>query len=65
MKFCNLSEKSLVVLKLKPKLNLNIMLKGSKTMKIMKGSKNRSIIKTSKSFIFAYKQARSFDISLH
>ena len=65
MKFCNLSKKSLMVLKLKPKLNLKIMLKDSKTMKIMKGSKNRSIINTSKSFIFAYKQARNFDISLH
>ena len=30
-----------MVLKLKPKLNLKIMLKGSKTIKIMKGTKNR------------------------
>ena len=30
-----------MVLKLKPKLNLKIVLKGSKTIKIMKGTKNR------------------------
>ena len=30
-----------MVLKFKPKLNLKIMLKGSKTIKIMKVSKNR------------------------
>ena len=41
MKFCNLSEKILVVLKFKPKLNLKFMLKRSTTIKIMKGSKNR------------------------
>ena len=41
MKFFNLSKKALfMVLTFKPKLNLKIMLKGSKT-KIMKGRKNR------------------------
>ena len=30
-----------MVLKLKPKLNLKIMLKGSKTIKMMKASKNK------------------------
>ena len=33
--------KRLMVLKLKPKLDLKFMLKGSKTIKIMKRSKNR------------------------
>ena len=30
-----------MVLKFKPKLNLKIMMKGSKTIKIIKGSKNK------------------------
>ena len=30
-----------MVLKFKPKLDLKLMLRGSKTIKIMKGSKNR------------------------
>ena len=47
-----------MVLKLEPKLNLKIMLTGSKTIKIMKGSKNRR----DKSFVFASKQTRNFDI---
>ena len=41
MKFCNLSEKRLMVLKSKPELNIKFMLKGSKTIKTMKGIKNR------------------------
>ena len=41
MKFCNLSEKRLVILKFKLKLNLKLMLKRSKTIKIRKGSKIR------------------------
>ena len=41
MKFCNLSEKILMILKFKPNLNLNLMMKGSKTIKIMKWIKNR------------------------
>ena len=32
---------SLIVIKFKPKLNLKVMMKGSKTTKIMKGSKNK------------------------
>ena len=41
MKLYNLSEKKLMVLNLKLKLDLKVMLKGSKTIKIMKGSTNR------------------------
>ena len=41
MKFCNLSEKRLMVLKFKPKFDLKFMLQGNKTIKTMKGSKNR------------------------
>ena len=40
MKFFNLSEKRLLVLKFKPKLNLKFMLKRSRAIKIMKGDKN-------------------------
>ena len=61
MKFCNLSEKSLKVLKFKPKLNLKFMLKGSKTIKI-KGSKKRRGLTEVKTIFFAYKQTRNFDI---
>ena len=46
MKFCNLSEKRLLVLKLKPILDLEFMLKGSKTTKITKRSKNRAWCKS-------------------
>ena len=42
-----------MVLKLKPKINLKIMQKGSKILKIMKGSRN------SKKYIFTYKQTRN------
>ena len=41
MKFCNLTEKRLMVLKFKPIMDLKFMLKDSKTIKLMKGSKNR------------------------
>ena len=41
MKFCNLTEKRLMVLKFKPIIDLKFMLKESKTIKLMKGSKNR------------------------
>ena len=47
MKFCNLSEKRLTVLKFKLKLNLKFMLKESKTIKIMKGIKNRKGLRKS------------------
>ena len=47
MKFCNLSEKRLTVLKFKLKLNLKFMLKESKTIKIMKGIKNRKRLRKS------------------
>ena len=40
MKFCNLGEKRLIILKFKPNLDLKFMLKGSKTIKVTKGSKN-------------------------
>ena len=41
MRFCDLSEKRLMVLKFKPKLDLKFTLKGSEIIKIMKGSKKR------------------------
>ena len=41
MKFCNISEKRLMVLKFKPKLDLKFMLKGSKSIKIIKGGRTR------------------------
>ena len=62
MKFCNLSEKKLMVLKFKPKVNLKSMLKGSKTIKTMKRSKNRVGLTQVKTIFFAYKQTRTIDI---
>ena len=58
MKFCNLSEKRLTVLKFKLKLNLKFMLKESKTIKIMKGIKNRKRLRKSyiSSFLHRNKQ---------
>ena len=50
-----------MVLKLTPKLNLKIMLKGIKTIKIMKGSKNKSGLTQVKA-IFLHINTRNFDI---
>ena len=55
MKFGNLSEKKPKVLKFKSKLNSKVMLKGSKTRKIMKRSKNRGGSTQVKAIFFAYK----------
>ena len=41
MKFCNLSDKILMVLEFKPILNLKFMVKESKTLKLIKESKKR------------------------
>ena len=50
-----------MIIKIKPELNLKVMLKESKTIKTMKGSKNRRRLTQVKA-IFAYKQTRNFDI---
>ena len=62
MKFCNLSEKKLMVLKFKSKSNSKFMLKESKTIKIMKRSKNRRRLAQVKTISSAYKQTRNIDI---
>ena len=48
-------------IKVKLKLNLKFMLKGSKTIKIIK-SKNRRGLTQVKAIFFAYKQTRNIDI---
>ena len=45
--------KSLIVIKFKPKLNLNVMMKGSKTTKTMKGNKNKRGLTQVKAIFFA------------
>ena len=60
MKFCNLI-KRLKVLKFKPNLNLNFILKGSKTIKIIKESKNGRGLTQVKAIFFSYKQTRNID----
>ena len=64
MKFYNLSEKKIKVLKFKSKLNSKFLLKGSKTIKIIKASKNRGGLTQVKAIcfiLFAYKETRNID----
>ena len=51
-----------MVLKSKPKLSLNFMLKGSKTIKIMKGVKTEEELTQVKAIFFPYKPTRIIDI---
>ena len=46
--------KSLMIIKIKPELNLKIMLKESKTIKTMKGSKNRRRLTQVKAIFFLH-----------
>ena len=62
MKFGNLSEKKLILLKFKSKLNSKFMVKRSKTIKIMKRSKNGRGSTQLKAIFLAYKQTRNIDI---
>ena len=63
MKFGSLSEKKLILLKFKSKLNSKFMVKRSRTIKIMKRSKNRRGSTQVKAIFFAYKQTRNIDIA--
>ena len=58
-----------MLLKLKPKLDLKFMLKGSKTIKIMKRSKNRSRLTQVKAIqvflCIKTKQTRNIDVLQH
>ena len=63
MKFGSLSEKKLILLKFKSKLNSKFMVKGSKTIKIMKRSKNGRGSTQVKAIFSAYKQTRNIDIA--
>ena len=51
-----------MALKFKSKLNLKLLLKGSKTIKVMKKSKNRRELTQVKAIFLAYKQTRNIDI---
>ena len=51
-----------MVLKFKPKSNLKIIPKGSKTTKIIKGSKNRRGLTQVKDMLLQQKQTINFDI---
>ena len=63
MKFCNLRQKKLTVLKFKSKLNSKFMLKGSKAIKLMKNkTKNGRGLTQVKAVFFAYTQTRNIDI---
>ena len=62
MKFGNLSQKKLMVLRYKSKLKSKLILKGSKTIKMMKRSKNRGGLTQVKAIFFAYKQTSNIDM---